>query len=73
MTRTLEWLHKANIIWGDVKAANVLIDVNENAWLIDFGGGYTRGWVEKNHMETIEGDLEGLSKIKDLLYQGNPF
>ena len=54
--RTLDCLYEADIIWGDVKRANVLIDVNENAWLIDFGGGYTRGWVEKSHMETIEGD-----------------
>jgi serine/threonine protein kinase len=39
---TLEVLHQAGIVWGDVKAANVLIDdVNQDAWIIDFGGGYT--------------------------------
>lgn len=68
ITTTLELLHEADIIWGDVKPHNVLIDRNEDAWVIDFGGGYTPGWVEKEHMETIKGDREGLSRIKDRIY-----
>ncbi|KAI1370112.1 hypothetical protein F4677DRAFT_439270 [Hypoxylon crocopeplum] len=40
---TVERLHAAGIIWGDVKAANVLIDVNKEAWVIDFSRGYTEG------------------------------
>ena len=55
---------------GDAKAGNILFDIDDNVWIIDFGGGYTRGWVEKNRMETIEGDEEALSKIKQLLRQG---
>lgn len=47
ISHTLKHLHLHNIIWGDAKAANVLIDVNEDAYLIDFGGGCTKGWVEK--------------------------
>ncbi len=39
-------LHSKNIIWGDVKADNVLIDHQQNAWIIDFGGGVTAGWVD---------------------------
>ncbi|TKW55962.1 hypothetical protein CTA1_5149 [Colletotrichum tanaceti] len=31
------------IIWGDVKAENVLIDSDDNAWIIDFRGNYTYG------------------------------
>jgi serine/threonine protein kinase len=68
VTTTLDCLHKADIIWGDAKPANILIDINEDAWIIDFGGGYTRGWVEKEQMETVQGDEEGLSKIKQFLY-----
>ncbi|KLJ12942.1 hypothetical protein EMPG_12085 [Blastomyces silverae] len=55
--------HKAGIIWGDVKPANVLIDMENNLWIIDFGGSYTPGWVDEKLMETVEGDLQGLSKI----------
>lgn len=55
--------HKAGIIWGDVKPGNVLIDMENNLWIIDFGGSYTPGWVDEKLMETVEGDLQGLSKI----------
>jgi serine/threonine protein kinase len=68
---TLEVLHQAGIVWGDVKAANVLIDdVNQDAWIIDFGGGYTVGWVDRDRANTIEGDLQGLSKIRQYLRVG---
>lgn len=46
--------------------------MDDNAYIIDFGGEHTRGWVGKDHMETIEGDQEGLSKIKELLNQEIP-
>ncbi|GKZ30881.1 hypothetical protein AbraIFM66950_010570 [Aspergillus brasiliensis] len=65
---TVELLHEAGIVWGDVKTDNVLIDKNDDAWMIDFGGGYTEGWVEKKHMETMKGDEEGLFKILERLY-----
>ena len=70
VTSTLDRLHEAGIVWGDVKAGNVLIDEEENAWVVDFGGGYTQGWVEKRCMETVEGDQEGIVKIKEFLYEG---
>src|SRR5690606_36228905 len=34
-------LHARETIWGDVKAANVVIDEQDDAWLIHFGGGWT--------------------------------
>ncbi|EFQ98638.1 protein kinase subdomain-containing protein [Nannizzia gypsea CBS 118893] len=67
LTTTLHHLHNAGIIWGDAKPANVLVDSNDDLWIIDFGGGYTRGWVEKDKAGTIEGDNDGLMKIKDCL------
>ncbi|CAG8885699.1 unnamed protein product [Penicillium egyptiacum] len=47
ISHTLKHFHSHNIIWGDAKAANVLIDINKDACLVNFGGGYTKGWVEK--------------------------
>lgn len=42
--RTVDWLHDKGIIWGDGKADNVLIHPDpDEPWLIDFGGGTTRG------------------------------
>ncbi|KAJ5090231.1 hypothetical protein N7532_008915 [Penicillium argentinense] len=69
LTTTLNCLNEAGIVWGDVKPANILIDEDEDAWIIDFGGGYTQGWVGKDQMETTEGDKAGLLKIKELLRQ----
>ncbi|OJD13559.1 hypothetical protein AJ78_05995 [Emergomyces pasteurianus Ep9510] len=39
-------------------------DPNGDAYLIDFGGGYTRDWVEKEMVNSIDGDLQGLENIK---------
>ncbi len=36
VVHSVKTLHSKNIIWGDVKADNVLIDHQQNAWLIDF-------------------------------------
>jgi len=60
---TLRELHEADVVWGDAKAENVLIDSDNNAWIIDFGGGYTAGWVDENLANTVEGDQQGPSRI----------
>ncbi|KAK2012403.1 hypothetical protein LZ32DRAFT_691934 [Colletotrichum eremochloae] len=67
ISTSLEKLHHKGIIWGDVKAENVLIDSDENAWIIDFGGSYTHGWVDKEKAGTLAGDAQGLAKILDIL------
>ena len=65
---TITRLHHAGIAWGDAKPDNVLIDHDDDAWLIDFGGSYTDAWVPKELAETLQGDLVSLGKIKDFIH-----
>ncbi|KAJ5723074.1 hypothetical protein N7488_001109 [Penicillium malachiteum] len=62
-------LHKAGVVWGDAKPENVLVDMKGDAWVIDFGGGYTQGWVDENKQETVEGDIQGVQRIDEWLRQ----
>ncbi|PGG97409.1 hypothetical protein AJ80_09700 [Polytolypa hystricis UAMH7299] len=64
---SIDFLHGLGVCWGDAKADNVLVDCYGNAWIIDFGGGYTDGWVEESAKETMAGDLQGLQQIKKCL------
>ncbi|ODM14476.1 hypothetical protein SI65_10098 [Aspergillus cristatus] len=69
ISHALKHLHSPHIVWGDAKAANVLVDINGDAYLIDFGGGYTECWVEKDLSNSIDGDLQGLENIKPYLFE----
>lgn len=60
-------LHENNIIWGDAKADNFMVDKNDELWIIDFGGSYTEGWVDPELNETLEGDEMGVHKIQAAL------
>jgi tRNA A-37 threonylcarbamoyl transferase component Bud32 len=51
----LTLLQKAGIIWGDGKVANILVDGHNDPWIVNFGGSYTPGWVEKE----LAGRLKG--------------
>ncbi|PNP76459.1 hypothetical protein FNYG_10197 [Fusarium nygamai] len=64
---SIDLLHNKGIVWGDAKAENVLIDQNDDAWVVDFGGGYTLGWVDEDKTGTLEGDQQGLVKIINML------
>ncbi|KAI0395642.1 hypothetical protein F5Y17DRAFT_422480 [Xylariaceae sp. FL0594] len=66
--RTVEQLHGLGVVWGDVKTDNVLIDENDDAFVLDFGGGHPLGWVDEDKHGTVEGDLQGLEKILDVLH-----
>ena len=63
-------LHEAGIVWGDTKPDNILVDVYGDAWLIDFGGGRTEGWVDPDKAETVDGDLQGLERILKFIVSG---
>ncbi|KAI0840130.1 hypothetical protein F5Y06DRAFT_308898 [Hypoxylon sp. FL0890] len=67
---TVAELHKNDIIWKDAKPDNVIIDWNYCAWLIDFGGGFTEPWVDKELYESREGDLQALRRIRERLEEG---
>lgn len=64
---TVSELHGMDLVWGDVKPENVVIDVDGNAHVVDFGGGYSPKWVDDALSETKEGDLQGISRLREFL------
>ncbi|EXK23461.1 hypothetical protein IWW34DRAFT_761026 [Fusarium oxysporum f. sp. albedinis] len=71
ISETIKCLHEHGLVWGDGKSSNIIIDEQDNAWLIDFGGGFTEGWVDEELAETKKGDEQALAKIVELLSEGN--
>ncbi|KAI1039460.1 hypothetical protein LB505_002622 [Fusarium chuoi] len=65
---TVDLLHKIGITWGDGKASNVLVHrETDGAWVIDFGGGWTEGWVDEELSGTVKGDEVAVKKIMEYL------
>jgi tRNA A-37 threonylcarbamoyl transferase component Bud32 len=65
--RYVRILHENNIVWGDAKADNFMVDKHDDLWIIDFGGSYTEGWVDPEINETVDGDNQGLQKVQEAL------
>ncbi|KAF4463007.1 kinase-like domain [Fusarium albosuccineum] len=61
---TVRQLHEIGIVWGDVKPDNVMIDSDEEAVVIDFGGGYTPEYIPQELQQTAQGDLIGLEHMR---------
>lgn len=66
---TVKELHRHGVVWGDAKPDKVVIDTDDNAWVLDFGGGGTEGWMEPSMFQTKEGDLHAVAKMKDMLWR----
>jgi hypothetical protein len=64
---TLKSLHNLGILWRDIKIDNVLINDDGDAVVLDFGGGNTMGWVDRDKYGTMEGEEQGLGKIIEAL------
>ena len=64
---TLKQLHAIGVVWGDAKTSNILIDEKDDAWIVDFGGGQTLGWVDYELVGSKDGDLQALKKILEAL------
>lgn len=69
---TVAELHKNGVVWGDAKPENILLDKNDTPWIIDFGGGHTPYYIDREKAETVEGDLQGLEKIVEKLSRSTP-
>ena len=69
--QTVKELHRHGVVWGDAKPDNVIIDMDDNAWVLDFGGGGTTGWMpeEPSMFQTNEGDLYAVAKMKNGLWR----
>ena len=61
-------LHECNIVWGDAKADNFLVDKHDKLWIIDFGGSWTEGWIDPEIKETVQGDNMAMEKITNALH-----
>jgi hypothetical protein len=46
ISEAVHTIHRGGRIWGDAKPDNVLIDINRDACLIHFEGGWTLEWVD---------------------------
>ncbi|OTB05004.1 hypothetical protein M426DRAFT_73131 [Hypoxylon sp. CI-4A] len=65
---TVQLLHQIGVTWGDGKAANVLVNRDtDDVWTVDFGGGWTDGWVSRELSGTVEGDFMTVSEILEFL------
>jgi len=56
-----------DVVWGDAKTSNVLIDEHGDAWILDFGGGNTVGWIPEELVGTKEGDFQALKMIFEFI------
>ncbi|KAI8715040.1 Protein kinase domain-containing protein [Fusarium sp. LHS14.1] len=65
--QTVDKLHEIGVVWGDGKASNVVVDQEDNIWLINFAGGWTEGWVDEELANSMDGDDQAVKNITRFL------
>ncbi|KAH9904414.1 hypothetical protein F4778DRAFT_61991 [Xylariomycetidae sp. FL2044] len=70
ISESVKQLHEIGVIWGDGKPSNVVIDKDNEAWLIDFGGGFAEGWVSEELAGTVAGDEQAVGNFLEFLSKG---
>lgn len=70
ISRTLEGLHEIEIWWESANSDNVLIDVNEDAWVVDLTCNWFREGGSWPPLGPIQEDLDGLARILEFLGVG---
>jgi hypothetical protein len=61
---TMNMLHQAGILWGDINQGNIIIEEATNkAWIVDIGGGDNRVMLGEERFEGFAGDLEALTRF----------
>ncbi|RMJ22751.1 Protein kinase domain-containing protein [Aspergillus sp. HF37] len=60
---TVRELHAGGISWGDVNPGNIVVDFDFDVWIVDFGGGFIEGFVDRDLAGTKEGDLDGIERV----------
>lgn len=68
---TLGALHERGAVWGALKPENVMVGNSGDAIVVDFGGGFSPGYVDPGLAGMVEGDLQGLRRLRaELLATG---
>ncbi|KAH8759449.1 hypothetical protein F5883DRAFT_144582 [Diaporthe sp. PMI_573] len=65
--RTIRTLHAIGVAWGDAEPSNVLIDLDGDAWIVDFGSGGNIEWGSREFLKAVRRDREQLAMILKLL------
>ncbi|CAM1505812.1 Fc.00g114490.m01.CDS01 [Cosmosporella sp. VM-42] len=62
---TLRRLHDSGIVWGDVKPDSVMINTDDDAVTIDFGGSFALKYIEYHLKRAQKGDMMALSRMRE--------
>ncbi len=62
--------HAAGVVWGDAGPENVLVDAEDEVWVVDFAGLRSRCWMVEEGMDGVEWDLRGLAGLREFLRLG---
>jgi hypothetical protein len=66
----LKGLHELEVWWESAESDNVLIDVNEDAWIVDLRCNWMREGASWPPLGPVREDLDGLTKILEFLGVG---